>query len=249
MENNENNTNSVNNSEILSSFERELIPRVYQCTQTSNFDEALKLIDDFYSLNLEKDEQGWLEKKSNYWKAHIFEKQERYSEALPLYQSAHQSIQLDDDLFGYKKLDIARVLYKLGNYDEAIEQIECVFEQSSCTSPQELLKLLDCYTNCLESSERSFPVEHEKLLNRLENEFNTHLPGNSQLKLEDLKKALEQMIQKNKAANKRYSLLMIEFSQAETSNERINLLRNYISEEKINCYRNLAIEELNEAEG
>lgn len=248
MKSSENDTNFDNNSEVSDLFKRELIPLVYRHIQASYFDEALRAIEDFYNLNLEKDEQGWLENKCNFWKALILEKQEKYSEALPLYRAAHRSIQQNDNLFVYKKLDIARVLHKLGNNDEAIREIEHILEQSVYDSPLELLKLLKCYTDCLESSGRNFPVEYKELITRLGNEFSANLSNSSQLKLQDIKEAIEQIAQENTEANRRYSLFMIQLDRVEARSEKIHLLRDYISEERINCYRNLAIEQLDEIE-
>lgn len=235
--------NTDRHAEVAKLFNRELIPLVYRQIESSCFDEAFETIEDFYNLHLEKDELGWLKNNCISWQALILEKQEKYIEALSLYKSAYRSLQPNDNLYAYKKLNIARVLLQLGNNRGAIAEIEPILQQSIYDSPSELLKLLECYFNCLKSRD-CLLAKYEESLAYLGREFDLNLSNLSRLNLSDIREAIQRMVQKNREANQRYSLLVIQLGQVEATSEKIDLLEKYISSERINCYRNLAIAEL-----
>lgn len=242
--------NEGNRHEIHHSFNRQLIPQIYQYIQTADYDTAIKVIDRFYNLYSHTDRTGWLENQCNSWQALVYEEQGNYLAALALYQSAYRSLQLDDDLYGYKKLNIARVLHRLGENKQAIAELEPILQQSSYDSPQELLKLFECYLNCLEKQDDKATLgdrvssKYEKLIAYLAREYNLDLTNISLLSLQDLKTMVRQMIQKNRSANQRYSQLVIQLSKVEADSDKKQLLEIYISKEKVTCYCSLAIAEL-----
>ena len=198
--------------------------------KASRFDEAIATIDDFYRLHGNKDCQGRLKRKSDPWKALILEKQGKYAEALLLYKSAYRSLQQNDDLYVHKQLSIIKLLHKLEKDREAIAEIETILKLELDISVFELLALSDCYVDCLSSSNEVFPKKYLKHVDRIAKEFAPEFDSNY---LEvNINLAIKQMVQRNRTANRAYSLLLIQLDEVERD-EQIYLLRNYLSTAKI----------------
>ena len=53
------------------------------------------------------------------------------------------------------------------------------------------------------------------------------------------------MSQKNREANRRYSLLFPQLRQENDRNQQVQLFQNYVTKEKVAYYRNLVAEQLN----
>ena len=226
-------------------FKQTIIPIVCKQMQASRFDEAVATIDDFYRLNVNYDYQGRLKRKSDSWKALILVQQGKYAEALLLYKSAYRSLQQNDDLYVHKRLSIIKLLHKLEKDREAIAQVETILELKSDISVFELLALLNCYVDCLSSSDRVFSKKYLKHVDRIAKEFATEFDSNY---LEvNINLAIKQMVQRNRTANRAYSLLLIQLDEVERD-EQIYLLRNYLSTAKIDFYRQMAIALLNQME-
>ena len=234
-------------------FERTVIPVVCKQMQALRFEEAITLrvpfgiatIDDFYRLHGNRDCQDRFKGKSDSWKALILEQQGKYSEALLLYESAYQSLQQNDDLYVHKRLSIIRLLHKLGRNNEAILEIDTILKLELDISVFELLALFDCYVDCLLSSDRIFSEKYLKLVTRIAKEFAPEFDSNyleTQINL-----AIKQMVQRNRTANRAYSLLLIRLDEVERG-EQMYLLRNYLSTAKIDYYRQMAIALLNQIE-
>ena len=226
-------------------FEQTVIPVVCKQMQASRFEEAISTIDDFYRLHRNKDCQGRFKRKSDSWKALILEQQGKYAEALLLYESAYQSLQQNDDLYVHKRLSIIRLLHKLEKDREAITEIETILKLELDISVFELLALFDCYVDCLLSSDRVFPEKYLKFVTRIAKEFAPEFDSNylkTQVNL-----AIKQMLQRNRTANRAYSLLLIRLDEVQRG-EQMYLLRNYLSTAKIDYYRQMAIALLNQIE-
>ena len=227
-------------------FERSVIPFVCKQMQASRFDEAIATIDNFYRLNGNKDCQGRLKYKSDAWKALILEEQGKYAEALVLYKSTYQSLQQNDDLYVHKRLSIIKLLHKLEKDREAIAEIDTILKLELDISVFELLALFNCYVDCLESSNKIFPQKYLKLVARIAKEFAPKFDLNY-LETHNINLAIKQMVQRNRGANRAYSLLLIQLDEVERE-EQIYLLRNYLSTAKIDFYRQMAIAQLKQIE-
>ena len=225
-------------------FQQKIIPLVYQQMQASCYDEAIAAIDDFYRSNVNKDHLYWLKPKSDAWKALILEKQSKYAEALLLYKSAYQSLPLQDNFYVYNRLNIARVLHKLKRNQEAIAEIEAILNLEFDTSVFELLALLDCYVDCLDSRNEIFPQKYLKFVICIAKELAIEFEPNL---VTQINPAIKQMVQKNRLANRAYSLLLIQLNKLKPE-EQIYLLRNYLSTAKIDYYRQMAIAQLKQIE-
>lgn len=105
-------------------FEQIVVPAIYRLLQTEDYHDALEILNNFYSATADQDENNWLKHKCDSWKALIFEKQGRYQEALSLYKSLAQVMGFSHTLFTYLQVDVARVLYKLGNTKSTIFEIK-----------------------------------------------------------------------------------------------------------------------------
>ena len=227
-------------------FERKVIPVVCEQMQALRFEEAIAIIDDFYRLHGNKDYKGKLKPKSDSWKALILEQQGKYAEALLLYESAYQSLQQNDDLYVHKRLSIIRLLHKLGRNNEAIFEIDTILKLELDMSVFELLALFDCYVDCLLGSNRVFPEQYLKFVVRIAQEFAPEFDLNYLETRVNL--AIKQMVQRNRTANRAYSLLLIRLDEVRQE-EQIYLLRKYLSTAKIDYYRQMAIALLNQIEG
>ena len=227
-------------------FERKVIPVVCEQMQALRFEEAIAIIDDFYRLHGNRDCQGRFKCKSDSWKALILEQQEKYSEALLLYESAYQSLQQNDDLYVHKRLSIIRLLHKLEKDREAIAEIETILKLELDISVFELLALFDCYVDCLLGSNRVFPEQYLKFVVRIAQEFAPEFDLNYLETRVNL--AIKQMVQRNRTANRAYSLLLIRLDEVRQE-EQIYLLRKYLSTAKIDYYRQMAIALLKQIEG
>jgi tetratricopeptide (TPR) repeat protein len=224
-----------------------LIPRVYEYIRDDNYNKALESIDEFYQENLTQDGDEQIKNRCESWKAHIFEKQEKYYEALSIYRSSSELIDHSDQSFVYRKLDIARVLYRMGNLQEAASEAEEFFEAQAHSSDHGILSLLELYTDILEETSREFPTKYNSLVENLAGEIGIEISLNHTIEdSNNINLVVKEMAQKNRDANKRYSHLQVNLDKVETEQEAELLLRRYISEESVGFYRNSAIEELDQ---
>lgn len=228
-------------------FEQVVVPAIYRHLQTEDYHQALEIVNNFSRASADRDENNWLKHKCDSWKALIFEKQERYQEALSLYKSLAQFMGPSHTLFTYIQVDVARVLHKIGNNKSAILEIEKALE-SQYSSISDKLTALNLYVDILEYWHESLPIQQQILLKRLANELGIDWRENDLLEPSNLNQAVKELSQRNQEANRRYSRMLIALDEIEDDSQASGLLRKYISSESVGYYRNLAIKELDELE-
>lgn len=238
------------NSEDLDiSLEEALAFDVSELLRSSDFDQALETIDSFYAANVYRDTNDQISNQCNLLKAQVFEEQGRQQEALSLYHLLSQNTEPSDQLFVYRKLDLVRVLRKVGSVEEAILEIEKTLEQQTNNAILGLLNLLAFYVDILESRDEVIPVKYQPLLRDLVDRIGVEdLSDDISEDSRFMNIVVNELSQKNRDANKRYSHLLFELDEVEDDSQADSLLRSYISQEKVGYYRNLAVEELNELE-
>ena len=233
-------------SDLNQDFEQVLVPAIYQHLQTEDYQKAIEILNDFY-LKFDRDESSSLKHKCESWKALIFEKQGKYWEALSLYKSLAQIMGKEHTLFAYLQVDVARVLHKLGNTKAAILEIEKAFQSPRDCSISDRLTALNLYVDLLEEC-HDIPAKHQSLVKHLVNELGVELRGSDWLAPSHLNHSVKELFQKNQEANRRYSKMLIELDKMDDDDQAKGLLREYISEESVGYYHNLAIKELDELE-
>ncbi|MBD2775702.1 hypothetical protein [Iningainema tapete] len=128
---------------------RDVVPAIYQHLQAEDYPEALEILNNFYKIKADRDENNWLKHKCDAWKALILEKQERDQEALSLYKYLAQVMGAKHTLFTYLQVDVACILHKLGNNKEARIEIEKALEESTNSSISDKLTALNLYVSIL----------------------------------------------------------------------------------------------------
>lgn len=226
-------------------FEQVVIPDIYRHLQAENYQSAVEIINNFYKTKVDRDENNLLKQKCDSWKALIFEKQGRDQEALLLYKSLAQVMGSSHTLFTYCKVDVARVLLKLGNNKEARIEIEKALEESIGSSISDRLTALNLYISILEECHETLDTQYQPLVRKLANELGI-LRENDWLESGNFSQLVKECVLKNQEANKRYSRMLIELDEIEDASLAEGLLRKYISQESVGYYRNFAMQELDE---
>lgn len=246
-EKNKNSRNFDHNSEVYNSYIEELVPVLTKLMDESHYNEAIEAINIFLNQNLKKEVQkNYLKDQLDMWKGLIFEEQKEYNKALCFYRSAYKSIQPCNELFFLnKKLGISRVLHKLGNNEEACKEIEQILDWQIYNSSIQLLASLEQYINILDNSTQDFPVKYKQLIVSLVKEFDVTLSDYNLSEFLGISQIIKEMSQKNREANRRYSLLFAQLRQENDRNQQVQLFQNYVTKEKVAYYRNLVAEQLN----
>lgn len=246
MENSKREQNFDDNR-LVENFQRDIIPDIYSNLRSKNYNNALEVLEDFYQQNTSQVHNSSLMDKCNSWKAHIFEKQERYQEALLLHREICQSRETNDIFYINSQIDMARVLYKMGECAKAIEIIREILRQEIEDSA-DLLSVLNLYVDILESSNQLFPPEYKVFVENLAEQLGIELSNVDLNNSNNLTQEVKELSQKDRDANKRYSILVIGLNQIEDKNRKKSVLESYISEETVSLYRNMAVEALNNYE-
>lgn len=234
-------------SQNLNQDFEEVVPGLYQYLQTEQYQEALEILDNFSRTKADKDGSHGVKHKCDSWKALIFEKQGRYQEALSLYQALAQGMGAKPTFLTYLQVDIARVLHKLGNHQEAITEIEKALEEPVDSSISDRLTALNLYVNILEEFHEKLPIQYQYLVQSLADDLGIEGFSNGLLEPSSLNQSIREVSQKNQEANRRYSRMLIELDKIEEDDQVEGLLRKYISQETVGYYRNLAIQELDDS--
>ncbi|GAA6624228.1 hypothetical protein [Scytonema sp. NUACC26] len=233
-------------SNLNRDFEQVVVPAIYKHLQTENYQEALEVVSNFSKTIANQDENDYLKNKYDSWKALILEKLGRYSEALPLYKSLAQVIGAEDTLFTYFQVDVARVLHKLGNYKEAILEIEKALADCKDSSISDKLTALNLYADILEECHETLNKRYQLLVENLADQLGIKVEDNRCLDSSYLSQLVKELSQKNHEANRRYSRMLIEVDGIEDDRQAENLIEQYISQESVSYYRHLAMKALDE---
>ena len=228
-------------------FEQVLVPAIYRYLQTEDYQKAIENLNDF-CLKSDRDENSSLKHKCDSWRALIFEKQGKYWEALSLYKSLAQIIGKEHTLFAYLQVDVARVLHKLGDTKSAMLEIEKTFESPMDALTSDKLTALNLYVDLLKEDRNTLPAKYQSLVKHLVENLGIELRENDWLAPSHLNHSVKELFQKNREANRRYSQMLIELDKMDDDDQAKGILREYISEERVGYYRNLAIKELDELE-
>ena len=248
-------TEDFADNKIIEDFEKIIILKVWDDMQNKNYQEALNTLDEFYKSHANQDNKDMLLSTCNPWKASIFEEQGLYSQALALYQEIFQTNALEDWMSRITQINIARVLLEMERDEEVIEEIEKILAKNP-ESPFDLLLALEIYIPALQNLQKDLPSQVKSLVEFVSENIGIEIAKESLVSLDDFSQAVEKLSHHNHEANRRYRELIIELHKAKNSDlddssyfefEK-SLLQEYISEETVGYYRNLATERLDEVD-
>ena len=237
-------TEDFADNKITDEFKKIIIPKVWDDMQNKNYQEALNTLDEFYKSHANQDNKHILVSTCTPWKALIFEKQERYPEALLLYEKIHNSKEKSDIFYINSQTNMARVLSKMGDCEKAIEVIQEILRQEIEDST-DLLNVLELYVDVLEKSNQLFPKEYKVFVENVAEQIGISLSNADLNNSNNLTQEIKELSCKHREANRRYSILVIGLNQIEDNAQKKSVLEGYISEETVGLYRNMAVEELN----
>jgi tetratricopeptide (TPR) repeat protein len=230
-------------SDLNREYESVLVPTIYQLITKGHYEEALDAINSFYIEKECQDKNRQLKEKCDSWIAQVYEEQSRYDQALTIYDYLSQSVESNHLLFMTRQVDVARVLYKMQRHEEACSKIEFTLDKQDDGEPLNMLQLLVQYIDILEASEKKFPLKYRALIERLANRLFIRIDEFDLNQSNSICELIRLIHQENRNANRRYTRLVIKLEQVD-DDHAVSMLEEYISNEKFEFYRNLAIEDL-----
>lgn len=230
--------------DLTQEFERVIVPAIYRCLQSENYHEALETLNDFYRVNVDKYDNILLTYKCDSWKALILEKQGKYQEALLFYQALAEAMGRQHPMFTYLQLDAVRLLDKLGNYKQAIIELEKILIPTIDNSISEKLTALNLYVEICQNCQEEVGSKYHNLVAHLVNELGIDCQEKDLLKPSNIRSEIKDLYLKNQEANQRYSRMLIELDTIEEDSQAEVFIKGYIAQESVGYYRNLALKQL-----
>jgi tetratricopeptide (TPR) repeat protein len=227
---------------------QELDSPVYQLIRSSKYDEALGLVNKFYSNNIDNDQNNIIKKSCVAWKAHIFEEQSRYEQALQSYWEVCQLTEPSDPMYFNHRTNLIRVL-GLSNNSQSIREAENLLDEMNRDGVDDMfdvLNLLEIYVKNLHAFGATFSSKYNSSVRDVADQLAVDISEFDLTQPENSSNAVIEIACKNREANIRYSQVVINLENVRSqSDQSINLLRDYIEHENFVFYRDLAIESLN----
>jgi tetratricopeptide (TPR) repeat protein len=225
--------------------EEKLSSVVHELIHKGDYDTALDVIDRFYSSRNRNQDDHIIRDKCDALKALIYERQEKFDEALSLYISLAEGLNTNDSLFIYRNADVSKILYKLCRTEEAISLIEKILSSQTNGTILSKLELLDLYLRILEEQNATISKKYQLLILNLATDIGIDdLTSFNQHESDYLNLVVKELTEKYHASNREYSRFLLEIEEVEDDKQYDDLLKKYISQEKVGYFRNLAIQEL-----
>lgn len=179
----------------------------------------------------------------------MFEEKGEYDKALEINQRLVSQINPDHNLFVTKKTFVISNLFKLGQYQKALAEVEKTLALQFTDDPFDLLKLFDKYVDILDASQTKFKLQYtpfvDKIIDLLTLNFDSHLDLSNS---DNLVTIVKEIVARNRQANRQYSKLVLELPKRTNNLAGIEMLKKYISAESFAFYRHLAMENLENLE-